>query len=193
MGHSPPILTSLAIFILTTSAIAWYRRHKLAAGERFAISFNLTLWPWRGQNTLDKILSIVLIAAILGAIGTLGYVIAAPKVGEDFTEFYILGLEGKTTDYPKELKVGEEGKVIVRIVNHEHETVGYQVVVRIDGAKNSDIGPIVLEHDEKWERKVSFVPRTAGENQKVEFFLYKNGEAKAYLEPLRLWIDVIKK
>ncbi len=139
-----PILTSLAIFILTTSAIAWYRRHKLAAGERFAISFNLTLRPWRGQNTPNKVLSIVLIAAILGAIGSIGYVMTVPKVGEDFTEFYILGLEGKAADYPKELKVGEEGKVIVGIVNYEHETVGYQVVVRIDGKLLSTLNELGL-------------------------------------------------
>ncbi len=187
-----PILTSLAIFILTTSAIAWYRRHKLAAGERFAISFNLTLRPWRGQNTPNKVLSIVLIAAILGAIGSIGYVMTVPKVGEDFTEFYILGLEGKAADYPKELKVGEEGKVIMGIVNYEHETVGYQVVVRIDGVRNKEIGPIVLEHDEKWEEEVGFMPQIAGKNQEVEFLVYKGDKVEPCLEPLRLWLDVIE-
>ncbi len=41
--------------------------------------------------------------------------------GERFTEFYILGLEGKADNYPDELTVGEEGRVILGIVNHEHE------------------------------------------------------------------------
>lgn len=185
-----PILTSLTIFILTTSAIAWYRRHKLAQGERFAISFNLSLSPWRGRNTVDKVLSIVLIAAILGAIGALGYVIATPRVGEKFTEFYVLGLEGKAVDYPRELKVGEEGKVIVGIVNHEHETVSYRVEVMIDGVRNNEVREIVLKHDEKWEQEVSFIPEKAGGNQKVEFLLYRNSEAEPYLKPLCLWIDV---
>ena len=58
---------------------------------------------WAGVIRLDKALSIVLILAILGAIGTLAYVIASPKVGERFTEFYILGLEGKAEGYPKKL------------------------------------------------------------------------------------------
>jgi len=52
-----------------------------------------------------------------------GYVIAVPKVGERFTEFYILGLNGKAMDYPSELKLGEGGKVIVGIANREHEIV----------------------------------------------------------------------
>ncbi|MBA7628045.1 hypothetical protein ES703_35515 [subsurface metagenome] len=188
--HLYPILTSVTTFILATSAIAWYRRHKLADGERFAISFNLSLLPWRGQNTPDKVLSIVLVAAILGAIGTLGYVMAAPKVGEDFTEFYILGLEGKAANYPKELKVGQEGKVIVGIVNREHETVSYRVVVMIDGVTNNEVREIVLDHGEKWEDEVTFVSGEVGENKKVEFLLYRNEEAEPYLEPLHLWLDV---
>lgn len=185
-----PILTSVAIFVLTTSAIAWYRRHRLAWGERFAISFNLSLRPWGGQNTLNKVLSILLIAAILGAMGTLGYVIAAPKVGEAFTEFYILGLEGKATNYPRQVVVGQEEKVIVGIVNHERETVSYWVEIIIDGVRNNEVRGIVLKHDEKWEQGLSFIPDKAGVNQKVEFVLYKNGQREPYLEPLRLWIDV---
>jgi len=86
-----PILVSLTIFIVVTSLIAWYRRHRLAEVARFTVSFNFSLSPWRGQSSVDKILSIILIAAILGAIGTLGYAIATPKVGESFTEFYVLG------------------------------------------------------------------------------------------------------
>lgn len=184
-----PILISITIFILATSLIAWYRRHRLAEVERFTVSLNFSLAPWRGQSFIDKVLSIILIAAILGAIGTLGYVIATPKVGEKFTEFYILGLEGKAIDYPRELKVGEEGRVIVGIINREHETVNYWVEVRIDGVRNNQVGPLELEHDEKWEGIVSFTPDRAGDSQKVEFLLYKDKEGEPYLR-LHLWIDV---
>ena len=120
----------------------------------------------------------------------LGYVIATPKVGERFTEFYILGQEGKAADYPSELVVGGEGRVIVGIINNERETVSYRVEVRIGGEKNSEVGPIMLEHGQRWEGEVSFVPQVPGENQKVEFLLYKDGEAEPCLRPLRLWVDV---
>ena len=83
----------------------------------------------------DKVLSVVLIVVIVGAIGTLGYVLATPNVGEKFTEFYILGLEGRAGHYPEELKVGEEGRVILGIVNHEQERASYKVEVWIDGEK----------------------------------------------------------
>jgi len=137
----------------------------------------------------DKTLSIILMLTILGALGTLGYVIASPKVGERFTEFYIEGLEGKAADYPKELVAGEEGKVIVGIINREHETVTYRVEVVIGGVKNSEVGPVTLNHDEKWEEIVGFTPDKAGDNQKVEFLLYRQGQNEVY-QSLHLWVDV---
>ena len=187
-----PILISIVIFIFVTSLIAWYQRHRLAEVERFTGSLNLSLAPWRGQGSADKILSVILIVAILGTIGTLGYVIAIPKVGEKFTEFYLLGLGGKAEGYPKELVMGEEAKVIVGIVNHEHETVSYRVEVTIDGTRHNEIGPVVLPHEGRWEQEVSFTPDKLRDNQKVEFSLYKNGQSEPYLKPLHLWVDVKK-
>jgi len=63
--------------------------------------------------------------------------------------------------------------------------------VIIDGQKNSEQGPIVLEHDEKWEEEISFVPKVAGQNQRVDFLLYKQGEGEVY-QRLHLWVDVIE-
>jgi len=183
-------LYSVASFIFITSVIAWFRWRRLPASERFNIEFQMTMLGW-GKSAWDKALSVVLVLTILGALATVGYIIAIPKVGESFSELYILGLEGKAADYPSELIVGEEGRVIVGITNNEHKTVSYRVEVRIDGEKNNEIGPIMLEHGERWEGEASFVPQVPGENQKVEFLLYKNGEDEPYMEPLRLWVDVI--
>jgi len=142
-----------------------------------------------GSNWLGKALSIVLLLAILGAIGTLAYIITTPTVGEKFTEFYILGLGGKATDYPKELTVGEEAKVIVGIVNRERETVSYRVEVRIDGVTNNKVEPIVLERGGKFEQIITFTPDKPGEEQKVEFLLYKQGQSQVY-QSLHLWVSV---
>ncbi len=137
----------------------------------------------------DKALSIILVIVILGALGTLGYAIARPKAGERFTEFYIEGLEGKAADYPEELVVGGEGKVIVGIINREQETVTYRVEVAIDGVKNNEVGPVALDHDGKWEEIIGFTPGRAGDNQGVEFLLYKQGQEEVY-QRLHLWVDV---
>jgi len=192
-----PILISLAVFILAASGVAWYRRERLAPEEVFRVPFNIRLPSWRGQSMADKVLSVVLVVAIAGAIGTLGYAVATPRVGEKFTEFYVLGPEGKAANYTTELQVGEEGRVILGIVNHEQEEASYKVEVwingeqaelRVGGEDRDEIG-VDLEHEGKWEKEVGFVPQTAGENQTVEFVLYKDGELY-FEEPLYLWINV---
>ncbi|MBA7506258.1 hypothetical protein ES706_04939 [subsurface metagenome] len=184
-----PMLYSIASFIFVTSVIAWFRRRRLLWEERFGIEFHLVLPSWR-MGIGDKALSIILVLAILGALGVAGYVIATPKAEDKFTDFYILGLQEQAADYPKELRVGEEGRVIVGIANHEYETVSYRIEVRINGTRNNEVKPIVLEHNEKWEEIVSFSLSEPGEDQKVEFFLYKNGEVEPCLKPLHLWVDV---
>lgn len=192
-----PILFSLAVFILAACGVAWYRRRRLASEDRFAVSFKIRLPSWQGQRGLDRVLSVALVAAIAAALGTLGYAIATPRIGEQFTEFYILGPEGKAANYTTVLKVGEEGRVTVGIVNHEHEPATYRVELWMNGAKSElrvagkyrDYLETDLAHEAKWEQEVGFVPLAAGERQKVEFVLFKNGELR-FEEPLRLWIDV---
>ena len=183
------ILYSVTSFVFIMSILAWLRQAKLDESERFTVDFR-PLIPGRSGGPWDKVLSVLLTIAILGTLGSLGYVIAKPKIEEKFTEFYILGLEGKASDYPKELQVGEEGRVIVGIVNREHEPVDYRVEITINGLGVQAAGPIPLAHEEKWERELVFVPTAPGENEKVEFILYKNGDVDPLLEPLHLWIKV---
>jgi uncharacterized membrane protein len=201
-----PILISLAVFIIAASGVAWYRRERLAPEERFRVPFNfrplfkvkLPFWYWQEQTLAYNTVSLVLAVVIAVAIAGLGYgVVNTPRVGEKFTEFYILGPDGKAENYPTELKVGEEGKVIVGIVNHEQERVSYKVEVwideeqaklRIDGEDMYEID-VELENEGKWEQEVGFVPQKAG-RQKVEFVLYKEGEPY-FKEPPYLWVDVV--
>ena len=185
------ILIAITIFIFAAAAIAWQRQRRLPAQERFHVVFNLKLPQWAGMSNLDKGLSIGLVVAIVAALGCLGYVIANPKQGEKFTEFYILGPEGKAENYPQQVMVGEEAKVILGIVNHEHQPLSYRVVIEINGVKDKELGTGMLAHEEKWEQVVGFTPAEVGVKQKVEFWLYKDEEAQPHLEqPLHLYINV---
>lgn len=185
-----PVLCSTVLFIFITSIVGWLRRKRLTEQERFDIEFQLIVLGW-GGGMLDRVLSILLAVAIVGTLGTLGYVITKPKGGERFTEFYILGPEGRAEGYPKELVAGEEAKVIVTIVNREHEALSYRLEIIIDGARHSEIGPVVLHHEERWEREIGFVPAQSGDNQKLEFLLYKQGQSEVY-QSLHLWVNVKK-
>lgn len=186
-----PILITITIFVLTCSAVAWQRQRSLPIEERFGIAPRFKLLHWGNMTNLDKALSIGLIVAIVAALGCLSYVIASPMRGERFTEFYILGPEGKAVNYPGELAVGEEARLILGIVSHEYQPTSYRVEIRMNGGKDKEIYTGVLAYEEKWEREVSFILNKAGPNQKVEFWLYKGGETQPCLEkPLHLYIDV---
>jgi len=187
-----PILVSNTAFILAMSGLAWYRRRDLSKDERFEPSLRIGFPSWQGQTPLDKALSVALVLAIVGAIGTLGYVIATPKVGEKFTEFYILGPGGQAAAYQTDLTLGEKGEVIVGIVNHEQANTTYQVKVMLDSVPQNvetwleeeggavtplpgnilDVG--MLPHEEKWEGKLLYQPLTRGADQKLEFLLFSS-------------------
>ena len=137
----------------------------------------------------DRVLSIILVLIVLGTIGMLAYQVASPGTKERFTVFYILGLNGQAADYPTKLKVGEEGKVIIGIINREQAVATYRVEIRIDGMVNNEIGPITLQHNEKWQDVVRFTPVQVGDKQKVEFLLYKAGQTGIY-QQLYLYVDV---
>lgn len=181
------VLASLSACILVISAIAWVRRWRLVDEERITISFSLSLRPWRGQNCADRILSVVLMVAIIGTVGIMGYAVSTPKAQERFTEFYVLGHEGKAGEYPDEVTVGEETVVIVGIVNHEREGMSYRLEITIDGNKGGGINQIALGREEKWEKEVSFTPSEVGEKQKVELVLYTDGQP---YRRLHLWLNV---
>ena len=186
-----PILISITLSVLISSVVAWQRQQKLPDEERFKVTFTIRLPQWSGMGNLDKALSISLVVAIVAALGCLGYVVANPKQGEKFTEFYMLGLEGKAGNYSSELTVGGDAKVILGIVNHEHRATSYRVVTSINGVKINEIYTGILAHEEKWEQEVEFRLNEVGLKQKVEFWLYKAEETEPCLEqPLYRYIDV---
>jgi len=119
------ILVSIFLLILLTSSIAFIRWIKINPDDRFIISFNLNL-PKSG-NKLDKLLFIMLVAVIVIAASLIVYAMITPRTVEKFTEFYILGPHGIADDYPGDLTLGENAKVIIGIVNHEHQTIDYTV------------------------------------------------------------------
>ena len=67
-----PVMFSLLGFIIILAAVAWYRRRRLSSGERFApnLSFRFALLrrSWASQGRWDRILTILLVAAILSTI-----------------------------------------------------------------------------------------------------------------------------
>ena len=143
------------------------------------------IWSLHIRN---RILSAILLLAILSAIGAIIYLVVASKTSGGFTEFYLLGLNGKAENYPTSLRVGEEGKVIVGITNREHKTMTYRVEVSVNGTVVNTIEAVTLKPDEDKQHVTGFRLAKSGEKQKVEFLLYRPVDDVAYRK-LHLFVD----
>lgn len=182
------ILISLIVFIVIMSGLCLYRRRKLFAEDIYIPRFDFELPAISELAHLDKALPVLLVLSLLFAVGSIGYVVAIPKTGEKFTEFYILGPGGKAEGYPTVMTVGKKAQIILGVVNHEYSTMVYRVYVKM-GNNVSIIGPITLNNEQKWENPVEITAVEPYENVKVEFLLYREGDTKPY-QSLHFWMTV---
>jgi uncharacterized membrane protein len=122
-----PILFFIFIFIIGVGTIGLYRWFKTSPDKRFIISFNISFS--KSESKLDKALTIILAVLIIIAVAFLIYIIITPKIGERFTEFYLLGPQSNASEYPANLTIGENASLIIGIANHEYKTVNYTVEI----------------------------------------------------------------
>jgi uncharacterized membrane protein len=120
----------------------------------------------------DKTFSSILIILLIVAVAATIYIIINPNPGEKFTEFYILGAGDKAGNYPTNLSVNEVGNVTIGIVNHEHSITTYNMVTTLNGTTISNAN-YTLQNNETKEINYSFTAINQGNNQKLEFKLYK--------------------
>jgi len=185
-----PTLASLFSFTLSMSMATAYRRRKLPSEEKFVPSFFMNIPKWRELSRLKKLMSTGMIVGIVAAGGLTAYFVSLPKTEESFTEFYVLGSQGKMENYPTNLTFGESGTVILSVVNYEHEEVNYTIVIQLNNETLRTIDFITLDHEMKWEEKITFTPEKTGDMMKLEFLLYREGVDEPYRR-LCLWISVV--
>mgnify|MGYP000926507331 CR=1 FL=1 len=141
-----------------------------------------------GRGDLTGKMTVVLIILFILSIVTTVYLIANPNPGESFTEFYILGPQGKAADYPTNVTAGKNQTVIVGIVNHEHKATNYTIVVQSNGT-NMTTENITLQANQKLEIPYTFKLQKTGEKE-VKFLLYKLPDTQSIYLSLHLWVNV---
>ncbi|WP_416111534.1 DUF1616 domain-containing protein [Methanobacterium sp. MZD130B] len=187
-----PILISLTIFTMAMCLIACIRRRMLPDAEKYFVPLGELKRQIKGsfksESKTEKILSIILIISIILAISTTLYIIVKPKQGEKFTEFYILGPDGKASNYPTNLTHGQKGEVIIGVVNHEYATTDYKILVKV---KNHTLHnqTLTLKNGEKREIPFNFTAGNSG-NKKMQFLLYKLPDQKTAYRSLHLWLNI---
>jgi len=215
-----PIVAALTVFTFAMLAVAHWRRAVVPAEKRFSVPFREMVagakedhFP-EGQSRTDRALSIVLILAILLAIGTTLYVLAVPREGEHFTEFYILGPGGMAADYPTTFTAGSNQSVIIGIGNHEYRNITYTVEVLLtsqtfDPTTNTsslrdmemiDRFAVTVPHNQTVEWPFSFTVSRVDMNR-LDFLLYDENvpsddvwgkdRLDAAYRDLHLWIGVM--
>ena len=189
-----PILLSLCSYSIALTIIAVYRRETLPMEERFSVPF------YRVHEIIDReinapksrtdmILTIILVFSIALAAGMIYFVITTPKIGERFTEFYILDPSGKADNYPTEMKNNSPSTILVGVVNNEYTPLNYTVRVVLDNEVLTDT-LFNLAHNGTWENNVTFAPDKTGSDLKLEFWLFKDDNFTAPYRELHLWVNV---
>lgn len=186
-----PIVISLLVFTVVMIMISQFRRAIISEPERFQVPVHELMSGIKEEffsvNTtkIDRILSIILLIAIIGAIGTTIFVIAVPKEGEKFSEFFILGANMKAADYPTKLYAGMDYPIYIGVGNHEFRNVTYTIELFLmnmdydEGLNSSAISrmdridqiPVVLSHEEKKILPYTIRITQTGYNR-VEFLLF---------------------
>jgi uncharacterized membrane protein len=163
------------------------RAESSAATERHPVSL-LEQFKARLSKAELVAYSAILVIALL-CVALLAYLLLRVESGEYFTEFYALGPEGLADSYPREAVAGEAVSVTTGITNREGVPADYRIEVRVGDQQIGAGGPIALADGETWEGPVGFALTQPGADQKVEFLLYKAGEAEPY-RALHLWLTV---
>ena len=202
-----PIVVTIALFTVGVGFAAYLRRMRLPPDQRLSLSMDLPLPNWKEYGVLDKGLSVALGASVVVAGGALAYVVLTPRLGETFTEFYILGPSGNVSGYPTDLNVAQPGSVIVGIANHESLSVNYTIRVDLVGMRiiyNATSGynetvevnrttwstfNVTLAESQNWTQRYTFRISATG-LWKVQFLLFRDGAFLSVYRELHLFVRV---
>jgi len=214
-----PVVICLVLFTIILDLAAAHRRMDLAPEHQFMIPFRQIVQKARGTLTppsgsrVDRALYFLLLFSILIAVAATIYVITIPKEGEHFTEFYLLGENGKAADYSQDLGMETEYRLIIGIGNHEYRNVTYLVecylmnmtfdpetnVSHLDTMRWLDTFSVDLSHNTTREIPWKFTVSEKGYNR-LEFLLFNEtvpndktwfmDRINASYRDLHLWIHI---
>ena len=188
-----PIVISLTLFTLVMIIVTLYQRAIFPSEERFRMPLSeiagafqkefLTKGGKRGNQILNAALAVAILITIITAV----YVLTVPREGEQFTEFFILGENRTTANYPDKIIPGQDYPMYVGIANHEYGDITYtietwMVLTEFDNVTNSSyilaMDPnnrvqLTLVHNQTVIIPYNLSAQKSGYNR-VEFLLFKD-------------------
>lgn len=211
------VVTSLTVLLLVGISATAIRRFRLPESERYGNSVG----QW--STAIGRVLrgsegwgftasSIVLAAAFVLAIGSIGFAVATPYQSGESSTLYLVA-ENETgvefaSNYPTDLTIGETETLAVGIENDEERRQQYTVVVALERVENDSSSVRVTERQEitrlhpvvgdgeEWTGRHDVDPQLVGEDLRLHYFLYKGetapdepSDTTAYRD-VYVWIDV---
>lgn len=128
-----------ALVLLIDLAVTSGSEHVMAATSSIAAALNglqLVTEPRNASTTSRRRPDRRTVAAasvFVALLVLVAYTMVQPFPSKPLTEFYILTEDGKTTDLPYQVPLGENVSLIVGIANHERRTVQYHMQVWLEG------------------------------------------------------------
>ncbi len=183
------VVISVGSFILLASLVILYRFGDIPPTDWFVRLDAKLIGQPSVLNVFGFVALLILLATVFGIGAYLG---TSPERQENFSQFYVLGATGNADDYPSEITADQPVTVMMGVVNHEHEALGYRVEQQMSDGVNVPIATFQLGHGEKWEQPHVFILTRPGDDQRITFLLYKEDEVSPY-RSLHLWITVKQK
>lgn len=172
----------------------------------------------RGQGSTDTedrantLLYVMLVASLILAAGSVGWVVTALDHSDSFTELSLL-TENETgvavaDDYPTRMVQGKETPLVVAIGNHEHRAMNYTVVVELQRvARTNNTTAVSAEHElhrftarvetnETRQQRLALTPSLTGPRLRLAVLLYKgpapaDPSVRTADHEVHLWVDVV--
>ncbi|MDG6257108.1 MAG: DUF1616 domain-containing protein [Methanomicrobiaceae archaeon] len=212
------VSAALCGFSWFTLIVAYYRRALVDPALRFSVSFGRLVRACGAVIAIPgpdrhRFLSHLLALSILLALATTVLVMAAPKEGEKFSEFYILGENGQAIQYPRKITLNEPQHLLLGIGNHEYRDVEYLIEVfgvrvntdllsnttRIDSMQLLDRFSLSLASGQELERSYA-ITMDSGEFNRIDLLLFTDDvpsddiqgmeRIAASYRNLHIWVDI---
>jgi len=184
------IIGVIVFWNLGSVAAAWFRRRTVPSSERDGLTSSAVSSWLRSFQRLKVLASYIVVATgVVVFVGIVAWKLQDSVPAETFTEFYILGTEGKARDYPTSLQAGKTHPIIIGVVNHEGTSQTYRVVVLQGDTTVGIVDPLVLGIGQSWESPVDVKPAIVGAATSLEFYLFREPQPEPY-RTLRLVLDV---
>ena len=218
VGFAPwTVITSLSAITVGGGVVGAVRRVRLPPSERFGVPVRSLASRLRSgvvgtDSALEAALNVALAIAVLAAVASLGYAVAAPSDGEQFSHLSLVteseSGEYVSSGYPQNFSAGETKPLTVVVENHEGQSVEYTVVAKLQRVEQtSDGGARVLreteltrlngrvEGGETWRARHDISPTMVGDDQRLVYLLYKgdpprNPSTSNAYEHAHIWVDV---